>query len=106
MDGKDFVSGRDDRGHLIPERSAAQQDAVNVPENVISEHGTQSNRSVKKRWENQARKKAADNPDSWSVHEPNYDGPDSTRPSSVDHNMYDGNGKPIDGMQQTIDNPE
>jgi hypothetical protein len=52
---------------VVPGRSAANQDAVNVKENVISEHGTESNRSVKKRWENEARKQADDNPDSWSV---------------------------------------
>jgi DNA/RNA endonuclease G (NUC1) len=98
MEGTGFVSGRDDRGHLIPERSAANQDSVNVPENVIPEHGTQSNRSVKKRWENEARSQADEDPGSWSVHEPSYDGA-NPRPSSVTHNMYDADGQEIPGMR-------
>ena len=33
-----FIDGVDHRGHLVPERAAANQEAVNVPENIIPEH--------------------------------------------------------------------
>lgn len=100
-----FESGRDHRGHLIPERSAASQSAVNVPENVIAEHGTKSNLSEKKKWENSARDHAENNPGTWSVHEPHYDG-DNPRPSSVTHGLHDSDGDPVPNTQKTIPNPE
>jgi RHS repeat-associated protein len=100
-----FESGRDHRGHLVPERSVPHQDAVNVHENVIAEHGTESNLSKKKQWENQAFDHAQEDPGSWSVHEPQYDG-NSMRPSSVDHNLYDSSGNEVPGMNRNIPNPE
>ena len=99
-----FESGRDHRGHLIPERSVPHQDAVNVPENVIAEHGTQSNLSAKKRWENSARTHAESNPGTWSVHEPHYDG-DNPRPSSVTHSLVDGDGNTVPNSTVNIPNP-
>jgi RHS repeat-associated protein len=101
----EFESGRDHRGHLIPERSVPHQDAVNVKENVIAEHGTKSNLSEKKKWENQAFDRSQKDPGSWSVHEPQYDG-DSMRPSSVDHSLYDSKGNEVPGMSRNIENPE
>jgi RHS repeat-associated protein len=98
-----FEDGQDHRGHLIPERSAANQDSVNVPENVIAEHGTESNLSAKKQWENQAKKTADQNPGTWSVHQPQYDG-DNPRPTSVDHSLYDGDKNEL-GNTRTIPNP-
>ena len=100
-----FVPGQDHRGHLIPERSAASQGSVNVPENVIAEHGRESNLSSKKSWENDARQHADNNPGTWSVHEPNYDG-DNPRPSSVDHKLVDSDGNDVPGSQKSIDNPD
>ncbi len=101
-----YVDDQDHRGHLIPERSAASQPAVNVPENVIPEHGRESNLSAKKRWENEARKKADKNPGSWSVHEPNYDG-DDPRPTSVNHSLYDKDGNEIPTVNNgDIPNPD
>ena len=100
-----YESGRDHRGHLIPERSAASQPAVNVPENVIAEHGTKSNLSEKKRWENGARDHAENNPGTWSVHEPHYDG-DNPRPSAATHSLTDSDGNEVPGSSKRIPNPE
>lgn len=99
-----FKSGRDHRGHLIPERSVAQQKAVNVPENVIAEHGKKSNLSEKKKWENRAREHATQEPGCWSVHEPQYSG-DNPRPTSVKHNLYDADGNEVPDFKQDIPNP-
>lgn len=99
-----FEDDQDHRGHLIPERSAANQSSVNQPENVIAEHGTESNLSAKKSWENAARKEAEKNPGTTSVHQPEYDG-DNPRPTSVTHSLYDKDGNEIPGMTKNIPNP-
>jgi RHS repeat-associated protein len=105
IDPEGYESGRDHRGHLIPERSAADQDSVNQPENVIAEHGRESNLSPKKQWENQAQTHASQDPGSHSVHQPHYDG-DDPRPTSVSHDLYDSNGNPVPGMNVNIPNPD
>lgn len=99
-----YQQGIDHRGHLIPERGVADASNVNVAENVIPEHGTKSNLSAKKRWENQAIDHATDNPGCKSIHEPKYHG-DDMRPHEVQHNLLDPNGKPVPGFKQTIPNP-
>lgn len=100
------VSGRDDRGHLGGERGAPNAKLVNQRENVIAEHGTESNRGPKKAWENSANATAKGDPDGQytSVHEPQYEG-DNPRPTSVNHDLYK-NGEPVDGHYQEIRNPE
>jgi hypothetical protein len=100
-----FKSGRDHRGHLIPERGASDAGAVNVKENVIAEHGTKSNLSEKKAWENAANAHAYDNPGCTSVHEPKYAGENSMRPSEVKHDLIGPDGKSVPGFDQTIKNP-
>jgi RHS repeat-associated protein len=105
-----FESGRDHRGHLIPERSAAEQQNANVRENVIAEHGTESNTSKKKAFENRARKHSEDNPGCRMISEPVYDG-DNPRPTAVTHTVVDENGNPVKKQEmlpnpQTIPNPE
>ena len=84
----------DHRGHLAPERHAADQRAANVPENLVPEHAS-SNLSPKKRWENQVPDWADEHPDSdvFSVHEPHYSG-DSPRPDSISHGIE------VDGVRR------
>ena len=100
-----FESGRDHRGHLVPERSVPHQEAVNVRENVIAEHGRKSNLGPKKSWENRARKHAERDPGCWSVHEPQYDG-DNPRPTSVKHSLYDSSGNEVTEFRENIANPD
>jgi RHS repeat-associated protein len=94
VDPDGFVPNQDHRGHLIPERSAAEQQNANVRENVIAEHGTESNTSTKKAFENRARNHSEDNPGCRMISEPQYDG-DNPRPTSVTHTVVDQNGKPV-----------
>jgi RHS repeat-associated protein len=96
--------GTDHRGHLIPERGAPDADAVNVPENVVAEHGTKSNQGPKRAWENKAVDFAEDDPGSTSVHQPVYDG-DNPRPTSINHSLYDSDGNLVPGMSKNIPNP-
>lgn len=100
-----YESGRDHRGHLIPERGAPIQDIVNLPENVIAEHGSLSNLSAKKRWENRVMKYVEDNPGSKfrSVHEPLYLGNES-RPYAVRHTLFK-DGVEVKSFNVTIPNP-
>ncbi|MBZ4407621.1 DUF6531 domain-containing protein [Myxococcus sp. XM-1-1-1] len=100
-----YQSGIDHRGHLGPERGVANQDLVNVPENVIAEHGTKSNLSVKKRLENKSIATAKTTPNTLFVSEPKYSG-SSGRPTEVAHSLLDGSGKPITGHSQVIPNPK
>ncbi|WP_157758874.1 DNA/RNA non-specific endonuclease [Cystobacter fuscus] len=97
-------TGVDHRGHLVPERGAAHADNVNVQENVIAEHGTKSNLSTKKRWENQAIEYAKENPGSRSIHEPQYHG-DEMRPHEVIHDLVGPDGNRVPGFRTTIANP-
>ena len=85
---------------------APNQKLVNQRENVIAEHGTESNRGPKKAWENSANKEATNNPNSnyTSVHEPKYDG-DNPRPYEVHHELHK-DGTPLPNHTQDIDNPE
>ena len=99
-----YESGRDHRGHLIPERSALDQDSVNVNENVIPEHGRKSNLSTKKLWENKVKEHAERHPGCKSVHEPIYKG-DDKRPVAVKHDLIDSDGKPVPGFSKIIENP-
>jgi RHS repeat-associated protein len=104
----DFIHGTDDRGHLITESLAADQNAVNVPWNIVAEHRSESNQSNapngKRTWERQAEDQATEQPGSWTVHEPKYDG-DSMRPSEIFHDMYSPSGERIPDMEVTIPNP-
>jgi RHS repeat-associated protein len=102
-----FIDGEDHRGHLIPERSTEDQKTANVPENIIPEHGTKSNLSEKKKWENDVRDQADEKPGRWTSHEPQYDG-DDPRPTSVTHDMHEPppNSKPVPGMNKNIPNPK
>jgi RHS repeat-associated protein len=104
-----FESGRDHRGHLIPERSAAEQRNANVRENVIAEHGQESNNSNKQAFENRAREHSENNPGTSMVSEPHYDG-DNPRPTSVTHTVVDKDGNPVTHPDmlpnpETIQNP-
>jgi RHS repeat-associated protein len=103
---EDFISGVDHRGHLIPERGVENASYVNVKENVIAEHGTKSNLSVKKKWENRAIDHALENSDSKfkSIHEPKYNG-DEMRPHEVVHDLLDANGNPVPEFREPIPNP-
>jgi hypothetical protein len=105
----EFVTGRDDRGHMITESLAADQNAANVPWNIVAEHGRESNQSWaangKRTWEQEATRHATEQPGSWTVHEPTYDGDDSMRPSEIAHSMYDPDGVPFDDMEVTTPNP-
>jgi len=94
VDPDGFVPNQDHRGHLIPERSASEQQNANVRENVIAEHGTESNLSRKKQFENRARDHSEDNPGCRMVSEPQYDG-DNPRPTSVTHTVVDKDGNPV-----------
>jgi hypothetical protein len=105
-----FVEGQDHRGHLIPERSAAEQGNANVRENVIAEHGTESNTSTKKRFENRAKNHADKNPGSRMISEPVYEG-DNPRPTQVTHTVVDKDGNPVTDPKmmpnpETINNPD
>ena len=102
---KGFKSGRDDRGHLAPERGAPKKRLVNREENVIAEHGKKSNRSKKRAWENRAVKEADKNPGSsfTTVHEPVYEGK-NPRPTEVKH-MLQKDGTTDPKFTQTIPNP-
>ena len=110
VDPEGYETGRDHRGHLIPERSAAEQPNANVRENVIAEHGTKSNTSTKKKFENRAKNYADENPGARMVSEPIYEG-DNPRPTAVRHTVVDSDGNPVtDPKMQpnpdAIPNPE
>lgn len=98
------LHGIDHRGHLIPERGASNAAYVNVPENVISEHGRLSNLSAKKAWENSAIDFARENPGVRSIHEPLYHG-DEMRPYAVRHDLRYPDGKRVPNFRQLIPNP-
>jgi RHS repeat-associated protein len=104
----EFVTGRDDRGHMLTESLAADQNSANVPWNIVAEHGRGSNQSWaangKRTWEQAATQHATDQPGSWTVHEPRYED-DSMRPFEIRHNMYDPSGAPIPGMRVVTPNP-
>ncbi|MGE3669421.1 MAG: RHS repeat-associated core domain-containing protein [Polyangiaceae bacterium] len=87
----------DHRGHQSPERHAENQDAANVPENVLPEHGS-SNLGPKKRWENQVPGWSKDKDDVTSVHEPQYEGNDP-RPTGSKHWLEEP-GPPPTGRQK------
>jgi RHS repeat-associated protein len=94
IDPDGFVKDQDHRGHLIPERSAADQQNANVRENVIAEHGTESNTSKKKQFENRTKKYSEKNEGCRMISEPQYDG-DNPRPTSVKHTVVDKDGNVV-----------
>jgi hypothetical protein len=65
-----------------------------VRENVIAEHGTESNTSRKKAFKNRARTHSEDNPGCRMISEPHYDG-DNPRPTSVTHTVVNEDGSPV-----------
>jgi RHS repeat-associated protein len=110
IDPDGFVTDQDHRGHLIPERSAAEQQNANVRENVIAEHGTESNTSTKKRFENRAKDYSSKNEGCRMISEPHYEG-DNPRPTSVTHTVVDSDGNVVKDPKmmpnpQKIPNPD
>ncbi|MCY1016433.1 RHS repeat-associated core domain-containing protein [Pyxidicoccus sp. MSG2] len=99
-----YQPGVDHRGHLIPQRGAADARNVNIAENLIPEHGRKSNQSAKRKWENKSISHAKQNPGCKSVHEPRFHG-DDMRPHEVKHDLLDANGEQVPGFETTIPNP-
>jgi hypothetical protein len=61
---------------------------------VIAEHGTESNTSKKKKFENRTKKYSEKNEGCRMISEPQYDG-DNPRPTSVKHTVVDKDGNVV-----------